>query len=85
MLCKAHAAGHEALRLGVILAVDVAHQFTHDVLVIPGRAERVLGDHPALAEQHEIDVCGSRLPEGAVSTVKIDGSGWSNRIAPTGQ
>ena len=24
-------------------------------------------------------------PEGAVSTVKIDGSGWSNRIAPTGE
>jgi hypothetical protein len=24
-------------------------------------------------------------PDGAVSTVKIDGSGWSNRIAPIGQ
>ena len=24
-------------------------------------------------------------PDGAVSTVKIDGSGWSNRIAPTGE
>ena len=24
-------------------------------------------------------------PDGAVSTVKIDGSGWSNRIAPTGR
>jgi hypothetical protein len=23
-------------------------------------------------------------PDGAVSTVKIEGSGWSNRIAPTG-
>ena len=24
-------------------------------------------------------------PLGAVSTVKIDGSGWSNRMAPTGE
>ncbi len=24
-------------------------------------------------------------PDGAVITVKIDGSGWSNRMAPTGE
>ena len=28
---------------------------------------------------------GTALAPGAVSTVKIDGSGWSNRIAPTGE
>ena len=25
------------------------------------------------------------VSDGAVSTVKIDGSGWSNRMAPTGE
>ena len=59
-----HATRHEALRLGIVLAIDVAHQLGHDVLVIPGRPEGVLGHHPALAEQHEVDVRRARLPRG---------------------
>src|SRR5690606_41933015 len=39
---KAHAAGHETLFLGVVLAVDESHELAHDVAVIPGRTERVL-------------------------------------------
>ncbi|MPL83872.1 hypothetical protein SDC9_29831 [bioreactor metagenome] len=61
---QAHAARDEALRLGIIDAIDVAHQLGHDVLVIPRRAEAVLGHHPALAEQHEIDVGGAFLTRG---------------------
>ena len=52
-------AGEEALRLGVIGAVDQAHELAHDVHVIPGRPERVFGDHPAVRENHEIDVGGA--------------------------
>ena len=61
---KAHATGDKALGLGIILAVDVAHQLRHDVLMIPRRAEGVLGHHPAFAEQHKIDIGGSRLARG---------------------
>jgi hypothetical protein len=50
-----------------------------------GRAERVLCHQPALGEDDEVDVRRASLSEGAVSTVKIDGSGWSNSIAPTGE
>jgi hypothetical protein len=63
-LCKAEAARREALRLGVVLAVDVAHHLGHDVLVVPGRAEGMLGHQPALAEEHEVDVGGARQARG---------------------
>ena len=55
---QGHAARNEALGLGIVLAIDVAHQLGHDVLVVPGRAEGVLGHHPAFAEEDEIDIRG---------------------------
>ena len=49
-------ARHEALRLGVVLAVDQPHELAHDVHVVPGRPERVLRHQPAVGEDHEVDV-----------------------------
>ena len=57
---QADAAGHEAFGLGVIDAVNEAHEFRHDVAVIPGRPERVFRDTPAFRENHEIDIRGAR-------------------------
>src|SRR5438067_10176894 len=47
------AAGHEALRLRVIDAVDQAHELRHQVAVIPGRPEGVLRHLPPLREDDE--------------------------------
>ena len=47
-IVQADAAGEEAVRLGVIAAIDQAHELRHDVEVIPGRAEAVLR-HPLYA------------------------------------
>ena len=55
-LCKAGAARREALRLGVVGAVDEAHELAHHVAVEPRRAERVLGHQPARREDDEIDI-----------------------------
>ena len=46
----------EAVGLGVIGAVDQAHRLAHDVAVEPRRAERVLADHPARREDHEVGI-----------------------------
>ena len=53
---QAHAAGNEALWLGVIDAIDEAHELRHDVDVIPRRPKRVLRRQPALGENDEIDI-----------------------------
>jgi hypothetical protein len=45
----------------------------------------MFGDRPSRRKDDEIDVRRARFAGRAVSTVKIDGSGWSNRIAPTGE
>ena len=50
------AARLEALRLGVVDAVDEAHELAGDVAVEPGRAERVLHRQPARREDDEVDV-----------------------------
>ena len=54
------AARLEALRLGVVLAVDQPHELAHHVHVVPGRPEGVLGHQPAVAEHDEVDVGGAR-------------------------
>ena len=41
---QADTAGDEALGLGIVNAVDVAHELGHDVFMVPGRAEGVFGD-----------------------------------------
>jgi hypothetical protein len=64
---QAHAARHEAFFLGVVLAVDQAHEFAHDVAVIPGRAEGVFGHQPARREDDEIDIGGPLPPPSAPS------------------
>ena len=55
-----HAARHEALRLGVVLAIDQPHELAHDVHVVPGRPERILRHQPAIREDHEVDIGGAR-------------------------
>ena len=54
------AAGHEAFGLGVVDAVDQAHEFAGDVAMEPRRPERIASRQPARWENHEIDVAGSR-------------------------
>jgi hypothetical protein len=76
-LCRLAPPGTKAFGLGVVLAEDQAHELVHHVAVEPGRAEGVLGDHPARREDGEVDVGVPGSAEGAVSTVKMDGSGWS--------
>src|SRR5690606_9783803 len=51
-----HAPWHEALFLGVILAPDEAHELSHDAAVVPGRADRALGDHPARGANDAADI-----------------------------
>ena len=60
LVVQAHAAGHEALGLGVIDAINQPHELGHDVAVIPRRPEGVLRHRPALREDHEVDVGGAR-------------------------
>ena len=75
--------GHEAVGLGVVGAADQPHEFAHHVAVEPRRPEGVLGDHPARREDHEVDSWRCRACRvGEVSTVKIDGSGWSKLTVP---
>ena len=56
---QAGSAGNEAFGLGVVLAVDEAHELVHEVAVEPGWAEGVLGDDPAWGEDGEVDVGGA--------------------------
>src|SRR5262249_17938304 len=49
----------EALRLGVVLAVNQTHELAHDVHVVPGRAEGVFRDEPSVWENHEVDIGGA--------------------------
>ncbi len=53
---QAGAAGHEALGLGVVRAEDQAHELVHQVAMKPGRAEGVLGHHPARGEDGEVAI-----------------------------
>ena len=55
-IVQAQAAGREAFGLGVIFAGDQPHRLAHHVAVEPGRAERVLGDHPARREDDEVGI-----------------------------
>ncbi len=57
---QADAARREALRLGVVDAVQQPHELRHDVHVIPGRPKGVLRHRPALRKDHEVDVSGAR-------------------------
>src|ERR1700693_480982 len=47
---KGKAAGNETFRLGVIAAIDQPHELTHDVHVVPGWPEGILGHGPAIRE-----------------------------------
>ena len=60
---QAHPARDEPFGFGVILTIDIAHQLGHDVLVVPRRAEGILGHHPTLSKQYKIDV-GSTFDAG---------------------
>ena len=75
-IVQAGSAGKKAFGLGVVFAVDEAHELVHHVAVKPGRAKGVLGDKPARGKDREVALA---VPEraGRGETVKIDGSGWS--------
>ena len=83
MLCRLIAARGEAVGLGVILAIDVAHQLGHDVLVVPGRTERCPPSSSSVrgTARSRCSPSPARLRVRSARW-KIDGSGWSNRIAP---
>ena len=49
------AAGHEAVGLGVVDAVDQTHELARDVAMEPRRTERVLAHQPARRKDHEVD------------------------------
>lgn len=53
---EAHAAWDKPFWFGVVLAVNTAHQFGHDVLVIPRGAECIFHHHPSFAEQDKVDI-----------------------------
>ena len=59
-LCRLAPPGAKPPRLRVVGAVDQAHGLAHHVAVEPGRAERVLGHHPARREDHEVGVGPAR-------------------------
>ena len=75
-------AWHKTLRLRIVLAVNVAHQLGHDVLVIPRRTESILLRKPAWWEDDKVDVgcaffCGRSCKYGEdrrVGVVKGDRS-----------
>src|SRR6185436_12643680 len=79
------AARQKPLRLGIIDAVDQAHELRHQIAMVPGWPERILSHLPAFGKDDEIDIGVPGVSDGAVRTVKIDGSGWSNSSAPTGE
>jgi len=53
---QAGRAGNKALRLGIVLAKNQAHEFVHRIAVEPGRPKGVFRHHPARGEDDEIDV-----------------------------
>lgn len=61
---QARAAGHEpalAALLGVVPALDEAHELAHRVAVVPRRAEGVLADQPARREDDEVGDGGAHV------------------------
>ena len=84
---QAHPAGHEAARLGVIDAVDQAHELAHDILVVPGRTKRVLHHQPALREDDEIHIGGARpirgrRQDGVDRGIRVVEQGGADRRKP---
>ncbi len=55
-LCRLAPPAIKPFRFGVVLAVDQPHEFVHEIAMEPRRTERVLGDHPARRENHEIKI-----------------------------
>ena len=72
---QADAAGREALRLGVVDAVDQPHELRHDVHVIPGRPEGVFRHRQRSGKITKSMFAVPAVSDGEVSTVKIEGSG----------
>ncbi len=56
---EAGSAGDEAFGLGVVFALNEAHELVHEVAVEPRWAEGVLGDDPARREDGEVHVGGA--------------------------
>ena len=76
-LCRLAQSGHKAIALADVAALYETHELAAYVAMKRRRPERVLGDAPAVADHAEVHVRRARDAVGAVSTEKIDGSGWS--------
>ena len=69
-------------RLGVVLAVDEAHELGHGVAVVPRRAERIFRDQPARRENDKVCDGGARhgrrrrehRVDGGIRVVEGDGA-----------
>jgi len=78
---QAGSSGGETLGLGVVFALDEAHELVHEVAMEPGRPEGVFGDDPARREDGEVDVGragdlagrGEDGVDGWVGVVEADG------------
>ena len=80
--CAASAARNEALGLGVVDAVHQPHVLAHHVAVKPGGRKvcSATSQRGGKITKSQLAVPGTSL--GEVSTVKIDGSGWSKLTVP---
>ncbi len=81
-LCSEMPPGAKPLGLGVVLAMDQAHALVHDVAMEPGRAERISATSQRGGKITKSTLAVPAASLGEVSTVKIDGSGWSKLTVP---
>ena len=65
------------LGLGVVVAVDEAHEFVHEVAVEERRAEGCSATIQRGGKITKSQLAVPGVSVGEVSTVKIEGSGWS--------
>src|SRR6267143_2634948 len=70
-------AGYESRALGVVDAVNQAHELARDIAMEPWRPKRILHREPAGRENHEIDVAGSR---GVAGRMQHQEYGWVRMI-----
>src|SRR5215467_8068669 len=79
---QARPAGLEPFGFGVVDTADQAHELGHDVAVVPGRPEGVLAPSQRGGKITKSALARPGSSLGEVSTVKMDGSGWSKLIEP---
>jgi hypothetical protein len=76
-LCRLAPPGRNPSALASYWPKNQPHEFVHHVAMKPRWPECVSSHHPARRKDDKVHVGVPGKPDGAVSTVKIDGSGWS--------